>query len=154
MVASTACVLALIALDRFGWASAPALLVLVSLFSLTNPLTMAGIRSLLPRLVPTDALDRANALDTSLNGMADIAGPALAGVIVGFGGATLAFGLIAALYMAASACVGTILARAAGSRALGRCSPKPGAACCAWCAGRPCAGWRSPTRCMKWRGAC
>ncbi len=65
MVASAACVAALIALDRLGWASAPVLLALIGLFSLTSPLTMAGIRALLPRLVPVTALDRANALDTA-----------------------------------------------------------------------------------------
>lgn len=108
MAASTACVVTLIVLDRLGWASAPVLLMLVALFSLTSPLTMAGVRSLLPRLVSRTALDRANALDTALHGVADIAGPALAGTIVGFGGPDIAFGLIAALYAAAAASIGTI----------------------------------------------
>ena len=108
MASSAAIVMALIVVDRLGWATAPMLLVLVSLFSLTSPLTMAGVRSLLPRLVPVSALDRANAMDTALHGLADIAGPAMAGTIIGFAGSTPAFGLIAALYVAASACIGTI----------------------------------------------
>src|SRR5690242_7660544 len=62
ITASAACVTALIAVDRLGWASAPVLLALVSLFSLTSPLSMAGVRSLLPRLVPVTALARANVM--------------------------------------------------------------------------------------------
>ena len=92
MTASAACVAALIVVDRLGWASAPVLLALVSLFSLTSPLTWAGVRALLPRLVPVTALARANALDTAIHGLSDIAGPALAGAIVGFGGPSLALG--------------------------------------------------------------
>jgi MFS family permease len=105
MAASAACVAALIAVDRLGWASAPVLLTLTGLFSLTSPLSMAGIRALLPRLVPVNALDRANALDTAIHGLTDIVGPALAGAIVGFGGATPALGTIAVIYAAAALCV-------------------------------------------------
>jgi MFS family permease len=108
MAASAGFVAALIAVDRLGWAGAPVLLVLVGLFSLTSPLTMAGVRALLPRLVPVPALARANALDTSIHGVADIAGPALAGVIVGFGGPLLAFAAIAATYATAALSVGRI----------------------------------------------
>jgi len=108
MTASAACVTALIAVDRLGWASAPVLLALVSLFSLTSPLSMAGVRSLLPRLVPVTALARANAMDTAIHGLSDIAGPALAGAIVGFGGSALALGTIAITYTTAALCVGTI----------------------------------------------
>jgi hypothetical protein len=58
MAASATCVIALIAVDRLGWATAPVLLALVGEFSLTSPLTMSGIRTLLPRLVPANALAR------------------------------------------------------------------------------------------------
>ena len=108
MVASATCVVALIAVDRVGWASAPILLSLVALFSLTSPLAMAGIRALLPRLVPVAALDRANALDTAIHGVTDIGGPALAGAVMGFGGPTLALSLIAVTYAAAAFCLGTV----------------------------------------------
>ncbi len=111
MAASAACVIALIAFDRVGWATAPVLLALVGVFSLTSPLTMSGIRALLPRLVPVTALARVNALDTSIHGLSDIAGPALAGAIVGFGGPALALGTIALTYAAAALCVGTICRR-------------------------------------------
>src|ERR1019366_1588146 len=79
MAASAACLLALALVDRIGWASTPVLLALTTLFSLTSPLSVAGIRTLLPRLVSREVLDRANALDTSIHGLTDIVGPALAG---------------------------------------------------------------------------
>ena len=78
MAASAACVAALMVAVVAGWASVPVLLGMTGLFSLTSPLSMAGIRALLPRLVPVAALDRANALDTAIHGLTDIVGPALA----------------------------------------------------------------------------
>ncbi len=108
MASSAACVTAMIVVDRVGWASGPVLLSLVGLFSLTRPLSMAGIRALLPRLVPAATLDRANALDTAIHGVTDISGPAVAGAIMGFGSPTLALGTIAVTYMAAALCVGTV----------------------------------------------
>src|SRR5213078_377723 len=50
----------------------------------------------------------ANALDTAINGLTDIVGPALAGALVGFGGAALALCTIAVAYAAAALSVGTI----------------------------------------------
>jgi Major Facilitator Superfamily len=108
MAASTACLLALALVDRVGWASTPVLLVLVTLFSLTSPLSAAGIRTLLPRLVPGEVLDRANALDTSIHGLTDIVGPALAGVLMGVVGAAPTFCVIAAVYAGAAICVGGV----------------------------------------------
>ena len=108
MAASAGCVTALIIVDRLDWANAPVLLTLTGLFSLTSPLSMAGIRALLPRLVPVEAWDRANALDTAINGLTDIVGPALAGALVGFSGPTLALCTIAIAYAAAALCIGTI----------------------------------------------
>ena len=102
LVASAACVVVLIAIDSLSLASAPLLLVLTGLYSLTSPLRAAGIRALLPRLVPAHALDRANALDTALNGFTDIAGPTLAGALVGFVGPTVSFATIAVTYGAAA----------------------------------------------------
>jgi predicted MFS family arabinose efflux permease len=98
MAASAACLLALALMDRLGWASAPVLLSLTALFSLTSPLSAAGIRTLLPRLVPSEVLDRANALDTSIHGLTDIVGPALAGLLMGLLGAAPTFCVIALVY--------------------------------------------------------
>jgi predicted MFS family arabinose efflux permease len=81
----------------------PALLLgLVGVFSLTSPLSAAGIRTVLPRLVPTDVLDRANALDTLIHGLVDVTGPAMAGLLVATVGAPATLLLIACLYAAAA----------------------------------------------------
>ncbi len=108
MFASAACIVALIGIDRVGAADAPLLLALTGLYSLTSPLSMAGVRALLPRLVPVHAFDRANALDTAIHGVTDIIGPASAGAIVGFVGPSLAFGVIAIAYVAAAVSVSGI----------------------------------------------
>ncbi len=108
MTASVACAAALIAADHVGWASAPVLLVLTGLFSVTSPLSMAGIRALLPRLVPMTAWDRVNAVDTAINGLTDTVGPALAGALVGFRGPVSALATIALTYAAAALCTVTI----------------------------------------------
>jgi MFS family permease len=102
MAASAILVAVLTMADQVGWANPPVLLTLTGCFSLTSPLSFAGIRALLPRLVPTTALDRVNALDTAINGLTDVIGPALAGVIVGFGGPLIALGAIAIIYAAAA----------------------------------------------------
>jgi MFS family permease len=102
MAAGSCLVITILAVDWLDQTSPPVLLALVSLFSLTRPLSMAGIRALLPRLVPPASLDRVNALDTALNGIADIAGPALAGALFGFGGAMVTFATISAGCLAAA----------------------------------------------------
>ena len=155
MTASAACVSALIVADRLDWATAPMLLGLTRLYSLTSPLSMAGIRTLLPSLVPADALDRANALDTAINGVLDIVGPALAGVLVGFGGPALALSTIAVTYAAAAICIGSI--RSPGGGQLPRpacCSARRGTGCCTSCASRRCVGWPCPIRFTRLPGAC
>jgi MFS family permease len=83
-------------------ASPTSLLILTALYSLTNPLSAAGVRVLLPRLVPAHALDKANALDTSIHGVVDVAGPSLAGVLVGFAHPAVVFLLIAVPFAAAA----------------------------------------------------
>ena len=108
MAASAACLLALALVDRVGWASTPMLLALTALFSLTSPLSVAGIRALLPRLVPREVLDRANALDTSIHGLTDIAGPALAGLLMGVVGAAPTFCVIALIYAGGALGMGAI----------------------------------------------
>lgn len=98
---STVCILAL-GLLAFAGADRPALLLaLAALFALTSPLSAAGIRTLLPSLVPPAALSRANALDTSLHALVDVCGPALAGCMFGLAGAAPALFVVALLYAAA-----------------------------------------------------
>jgi MFS family permease len=50
--------------------------------SLTSTLSIAGARSFFPMIVPRDLWDRGNAADSVLYGVANIAGPALAGVLI------------------------------------------------------------------------
>ena len=104
MSASAALVAVMIIADLSA-AGAPVLFVLVALFSLTSPLSAAGVRTLLPRLVPRHALDRANGLDTAIGAIAEVCGPALAGLLVGFAGPRTALATIAATYAAAAVCV-------------------------------------------------
>jgi MFS family permease len=112
LTVSTALVLALAVAVGVNLASPPVLLGLVTVYALTTPLSAAGVRVLLPRLVPAGALDRANALDNAMFAIADVAGPPLAGAIIGMAGAVPAFVAIAVVYAAATLC----LARVRGGR--------------------------------------
>lgn len=103
MAVSAALVLALALVDIAAAMTEPLLLALVALYSFTSPLGTAGVRVLIPRLVPPDALDRANALDTSSYALISVAGPAIAGVLFGFAGAQVTLLAIAFLYMAGTA---------------------------------------------------
>jgi MFS family permease len=108
MAASAVFVAALAAASQAGSTNATILLALTGCFSLTSPLSFAGIRALLPRLVSPAALDRANALDTAINGLTDVSGPALAGLILGLTGPAAAFVTIAATFAAAALCIGQL----------------------------------------------
>ena len=88
-----------------AWATPPTVMVLAVVYALSSPLSAAGIRVLLPRLVPATALDRANALDTAVHAVVDVAGPSLAGLLVGLSGPITTFVAIAAAYAAATVCV-------------------------------------------------
>lgn len=87
------------------------LLVLVACYSLTRPLGSAGIRTLIPRLVPAPARDRANALDTSSYALVDVLGPVLAGLLFGFAGASAALVAIVVLYVAAALSLVPVIGR-------------------------------------------
>ena len=95
------CTALVLAIAAAGWLDAltPVLLLgLVAVYSLTNPLSAAGIRTLIPFLVPSATLDRANALDTSIFALIDVVGPALAGLLIGAAGGDAAMLAIAVLY--------------------------------------------------------
>jgi MFS family permease len=83
------------------------LLLILAAGSTTSSLSFSGTRSLFPLMVPTELWDRANGADSLCYGLAQIAGPGLAGVL------TAAFGGTAAL---AGAAIGYVLAVAALSR--------------------------------------
>ncbi|MEO8897591.1 MAG: MFS transporter [Candidatus Dormibacter sp.] len=85
-------------LDVAGHLSAAALLLVVAVGSLTNPLSNSGTRSLFPVMVPRALWERANAVDSSGYVVASIAGPGIAGVLLGLVGAQGALLATAALY--------------------------------------------------------
>jgi predicted MFS family arabinose efflux permease len=111
MTASAALMVCLIAADMLGRASPPVLLTLVSLLSLTRPLSAAGVRVLLPRLVTPAAYDRVNALDTAVFAIVEVIGPAMAGLLIGLAGARVALGSIAFVFGSAAVCIAQIRRR-------------------------------------------
>jgi MFS family permease len=120
MACSAGCILVLGLLSRASADSAASLLLLVALYSLTNPLSAAGVRTLLPGLVPAAALERANALDTSIHAAVDVCGPALAGALFGFTGPAVTFLAIAALNAAACLVLLPAIRRRPGPRSAWR----------------------------------
>lgn len=86
-------------LDAAGHLPAAALVVIVSIGSLTNPLSNSGTRSLFPVLVPRPLWERANAVDSGAFVVAGIAGPAVAGLVFGLAGALPALLMTATLYL-------------------------------------------------------
>ena len=95
---SAALLLALAGLGLAGRDAAAAVLVLVALYALTSPLSAAGIRVVLPRLVPPHALERANALDTGLHAAVEVLGPAAAGALFALLGGPATLSVIAACF--------------------------------------------------------
>lgn len=116
LAASSVLLLAFTSVDIAGLVTPPLLLFLVALYSLTSPLGTAGIRVLIPRTVPRETLDLANALDTSSYALINVAGPAAAGVLFGFWGAQPTLLLIVLLYVAASICLAPLTHRNIGER--------------------------------------
>lgn len=108
MAASAALVLAVVVLDLLGLASVPVVILLVASYSLTSPLGTAGVRVLLPRLVPPEGLERANALDTATHAIVNVTGPALAGALVGLAGANAALAVVGLAYAGAALCIGLV----------------------------------------------
>ncbi len=99
-VAATALVLvaALSLLHLLGPAD---LLAIVTLSSLTAPLSNGGTRTLFPLAVPRELWDRANGVDSGSMALATVLGPALAGFLVAWFGGEGAFLLTAGIFVAA-----------------------------------------------------
>lgn len=98
--ASAALILAVVAAGLSGWDSAPVLFTLAVLYSLTTPLGAAGVRTMLPRLVPPAALDRVNGLDTAINAAVNVVGPATAGLLAALAGPSAALAAAALCLLA------------------------------------------------------
>ena len=82
--------------------TAPLLLVIVAVSSLTNPLSSTGIRTLFPVLVPERLWERANAIDSNGYVIASIVGPAAAGALVATAGTSSAMLVTAAVFALAA----------------------------------------------------
>jgi MFS family permease len=61
---------------------APLLLLIVTLLSVSNIMSITGARSLFPLMLPRALWDRANGLDSSSYSLTAVVGPALAGLVV------------------------------------------------------------------------
>jgi MFS family permease len=82
----------------------PLLLVIVTVSSLTFPLSHTGVRTLFPILVPQPLWERANAIDSNGYVVSTILGPALAGALVAYFGAPVAL-LVTAGFSAVAAII-------------------------------------------------
>ena len=89
-------------LGVLGMLSAPLLLIIVGVSSLTGPLSASGTRSLFPLAVPREMWDRVNAVDSGSQALAMVIGPALAGGLVAWVGGPGAFLATALLYVLAA----------------------------------------------------
>jgi MFS family permease len=76
----------------------PPLLAIVTVTSLTQPLSNTGVRTLFPLIVPPPLWERANAIDSNGYVVASILGPALAGALVAGFGAPAALAFTGALF--------------------------------------------------------
>lgn len=96
----------------------PLLLVIVTVSSVTSPMSNTGVRTLFPIIVPARLWERANAIDSNGYVVASIFGPAAAGALVaGFGPSATLAGIAAVFVLAAIAASGL---RDPGDRTEGR----------------------------------
>ncbi|XTZ17340.1 MFS transporter [Micromonospora echinospora] len=91
------------------------LFVLLTLYSLTSPLTSGGIRTLFPRFVPEAAYDKANALDLSSFSVIDVVGPLIAGTLFAWIGPDPTMLCVAVMYALASASIALLREGEAGA---------------------------------------
>jgi predicted MFS family arabinose efflux permease len=111
MISSTTMILALVVGASANMLNEAALLGIMALYSVTSPLSAASIRVLWPTIVPPLARDRANAADASTFTFTDVAGPAAAGVVLGFAGPNITFLAVAAMYLGAAVCLHSLAGR-------------------------------------------
>jgi MFS family permease len=81
-----------------GWLTAELLVAIAVLSSLTTPLSMTGLRSLFPLVVPHHLWERANALDSNAFVVSTMFGPMLAAAAITVAGPPLAMVLLGLPY--------------------------------------------------------
>ncbi|MDQ2911989.1 MAG: MFS transporter [Chloroflexota bacterium] len=79
-----------------------ALLAIVTVMSVTFPLSTAGVRTMFPLIVPRLLWERANAIDSNAYVVSSIFGPAIAGALVATIGSLWALALTAVFYAIAA----------------------------------------------------
>jgi len=79
-----------------------ALLAIVTVMSLTFPLSTTGVRTMFPLIVPRPLWERANAIDSNGYVVSSIFGPAIAGALVATVGSLWALALTSAMYLVAA----------------------------------------------------
>ncbi|MFN2465695.1 MAG: MFS transporter [Candidatus Dormibacteria bacterium] len=89
---------AMAGLSATGWLSPPVLVVVALVSGITGILSAAGMRSVVPLMLPEELWGRGNALDSSGYTLTIIVGPALGGFAVGLLGPEAAIIVAAALY--------------------------------------------------------
>ena len=72
------------------------------LFGFADAFFMPALQALIPQVTPQEDLTSANAINSLSMQLGRVAGPALGGVLVGWGGTTVAFGLNAASFFVAA----------------------------------------------------
>ena len=85
-----------------------AILVLVVISSIMNPLGTAGSRSLFPLIVPAHLWDRANAVDSMFYMITTVLGPPLAGAITAFVSAEAAIGVTAVVFIGGAVALASV----------------------------------------------
>jgi len=78
------------------------LLAIVTVMSLTFPLSTTGVRTMFPLLVPRALWERANAIDSNGYVVSSVFGPAIAGALVATVGSVWALALTSVLYAVAA----------------------------------------------------
>jgi predicted MFS family arabinose efflux permease len=81
------------------------LFVVGGLYGLLKMANWAGVPSLIPDLVDSAELDTANAMESATFGIADVAGPAVAGALIGLFGAERVLAVDAATYLVFVLCL-------------------------------------------------
>jgi len=71
------------------------------LFGFADAFFMPALQALVPQVAPVDDITSANVLNSLSMQLGRVAGPAIGGLLVGFGGTTLAFGINAASFFIA-----------------------------------------------------
>lgn len=101
-VMATTAAMTIALLAGTGLLTAPLLLVIAFVNSLTFPLSTSGLRSLLPLIVPRHLWERANAIDSNGYVIATLIGPPAAGALIAFAGGPLALAAVGVAYAVAA----------------------------------------------------